>query len=73
MVDIYAAREQNSYGVSSALLAERIGGNAVYAESLEAAANILECELKNGDTAVVMGAGDVYKIFGHMTFSEDRR
>ena len=73
LVDIYAAREQNSYGVSSALLAESIGDNAVYAESFEAAADILECELKNGDTAVVMGAGDVYKIFGNMTFSKDRR
>ncbi len=69
-VDIYAAREQNNYGVSSELLANRIGKKARYADSFETAAKILCKELKECDTAVVMGAGDVYKTFSYMTFDD---
>ena len=70
-VDIYAAREKDTLGVSSALLAERVGDRAGYAESFEQAAKMLEGELCVGDVAIVMGAGDVYKVFEYLTFSEE--
>ena len=67
-VDIYAAREQNTWGVSSAQLAEKIGDRAAYAESFEKAAEIVSSELESGDVAVIMGAGDVYKTFDYLVF-----
>lgn len=66
--DIYAAREKNVYGVSSRELAERIGGKAEYAESFECAAKRLQAELSAGDVAIVMGAGDIYKVFDSLCF-----
>ena len=69
-VDIYAAREVNTFGVSSEGLAHRLGDKARYAESFEAAARMLTEELGAGDVAVVMGAGDVYKTFGYIEFDE---
>ncbi len=62
-VDIYAARETNTLGVSSALLAERVGAKAAYAESVENAAERLRRELREGDAVVVMGAGNIDRIF----------
>ena len=70
-VDIYAAREKNTFGVSSELLAQRVGKKASYTLDFEAAAKILEAELGENDVAVVMGAGDIYKIFDYLTFSEE--
>ena len=67
-VDIYAARENNEWGVSSQKLALRIGERAEYARSLEEAANMISSQLEEGDVAVVMGAGDVYKTFDYMIF-----
>ena len=61
--DIYAAREQNVYGVSSQMLAERIGEQAVYCGSFASLAKTIEQEAKEGDLVIVMGAGDVYKVF----------
>ncbi len=61
--DIYAARETNTYGVSSELLAKKVGDRARYAKSFEAAAEIIKREAERGDVAIVMGAGDVYKVF----------
>ncbi len=61
--DIYAAREQNVYGVSSQMLAERIGENAVYCGSFASLAENIQNEAKDGDLVIVMGAGDVYKVF----------
>ena len=61
--DIYAAREKNVYGVSSALLAEKVGERAAFAESFAAAADMLAHELREGDVAIIMGAGDIYKVF----------
>ena len=66
LVDIYAARETDTMGVSSALLAERIGESAVCAGSFQAAAALLSREVREKDAVVVMGAGDVYRIFSYM-------
>jgi UDP-N-acetylmuramate--alanine ligase len=61
--DIYAAREENVFGVSSALLAERVGSKATYCGSFEAVANAIRQEAREGDLVIVMGAGDIYKVF----------
>jgi UDP-N-acetylmuramate--alanine ligase len=57
LVDIYAAREENTSGVSSRALARAIG--AVYFPSPEAASLFVRGEAREGDRVVVMGAGDI--------------
>lgn len=57
--DIYAAREINESGVSSAQLAERIGTAATYCGGFEALAARLAANVKPGDLLIVMGAGDI--------------
>jgi UDP-N-acetylmuramate--alanine ligase len=60
--DIYAAREENIYGVSPEKLAALIdGARAVH--GFDEPAEILKRGLKNGDVAIIMGAGDVWKVF----------
>ena len=63
LADIYAAREQNIYGVDSELLARRIGKKATYCGSFEALAQALRRDAREGDLVIVMGAGDIYKTF----------
>ena len=62
---IYAARETNTYGITSENLADAIyekNKSVVCADSLEKAAEIAEADGKDGDVIVVMGAGDVIKV-----------
>jgi len=58
--DIYAAREVNTYGVSSAQLAEAAGGEytPTYAEAAE---KIRACA-KEGDLVLILGAGTVTEV-----------
>ena len=63
LTDIYAAREKDTLGVSSALLAEAVGERACVRESFADAAELLCREVRSHDAVVIMGAGDVYKIF----------
>lgn len=63
MTDIYAAREANTMGVHSQKLAEAVGKQAVYADSLPSAVDILKQEVRPHDVIVVMGAGDIYRLF----------
>ncbi len=66
IADIYAARETDTMGVSSEKLAaevEKHGGKAVPGGSFERIAEMLPGELRPGDMLVVMGAGDIYKLF----------
>ena len=65
-VDIYAARETDTLGVSSALLAERIGKKAVAAGDVDGAASILLNEVCERDVVIIMGAGDIYRIYRHL-------
>ncbi len=58
--DIYAARETDTLGVSSALLAKDTGG--LYFSSFEEIADYLAEKAAPGDLVLTMGAGDVYKI-----------
>ena len=65
-IDIYAAREDNIYGISSAGLAADINAatsdRALYCPTpADAAATIREIT-RAGDIVVVMGAGDVIKV-----------
>ena len=61
LAEIFAAREKNTIGISSAALAERVAGAEFYPTFPE-----LEAELKRkaqpGDIILTVGAGDVYKI-----------
>ena len=67
VADIYAAREIDTMGITPELLAERIdGGIAVH--GFENIANTLKKELREGDIAVVMGAGDIWRVFDHLDF-----
>ena len=62
LLDIYAAREQNESGVSSAALAAAIPG-AVYASDMPTALALLRDLCRTGDTLAVMGAGDIHDRF----------
>ncbi len=73
LCDVYAAREQNDGSVSSALLAERIGGKAVYCGGIDSSASALSSELREGDTAIVMGAGDVYKVIDLLLAEKEKK
>ena len=64
--DIYAAREKETFGVSSEKLAAAVGEKAVYLPSLEQIAGSLAGEVGERDAVIVMGAGDIYRIFPYM-------
>ena len=70
VLDIYAAREVNSYGVSAERLANDVGKNAVYLDSFASAAEYVSENAKCGDLVIVMGAGDVYHVFDYLTLDE---
>ena len=61
--DIYAAREENIYGISSKDLADAVGKNAIYGGSIEDCVKVLKNEIRDGDTVIIMGAGDIFKIY----------
>ena len=61
--DIYAAREQNTFGISSENLAESIGKTSEYCGSFENVAKALTRDAQERDLVIVMGAGDIYKIY----------
>ena len=68
--DIYPARETDDLGISGKTLAIRIGEKAEYISGIENIANELNSMLYPGDILVVMGAGDIYKIFDYLKFDE---
>ena len=59
---IYSAREINESGVSQYILAERIGKSAIACEDFDECAKTLRAIAREGDTIVLMGAGDLPKI-----------
>ena len=67
VADIYAARETDTLGVTPELLAERITGG-IACHGFENIAKLLQMELRDGDIAVVMGAGDIWHVFEHLNF-----
>lgn len=65
LADIYAARETDTLGVSSAQLAEALkkkGCDAYYLPSFEAIERFVLDTCKKGDVLITMGAGDVVNI-----------
>ena len=70
ITDIYAARETDTKGVTPELVAKKIGNAARACHSFESAARILNEELREGDVAIVMGAGDVWHTFEYLYFEE---
>ena len=61
LTDIYAAREQNTLGVSSKDLVDQIPGS-VYCPTLEEAAAVLRRLAQPGDLILTVGAGDIYTV-----------
>ena len=61
LAEIFAAREQNTIGISSAALAERVEG-ASFLPTFQELENALRAMARPGDIILTVGAGDVYKI-----------
>ncbi|MBQ9978228.1 MAG: UDP-N-acetylmuramate--L-alanine ligase [Clostridia bacterium] len=68
VADIYPARETDNLGISGKTLAKRIGDKAEYVSGFENIARELNSTLREGDILVVMGAGDIYKVFDYLNF-----
>lgn len=65
LADIYAAREKNTYGISSEDLLNKLkdfGTECYYFPTFEEIENFLEKKCMNGDLLITMGAGDVVNI-----------
>ena len=60
LAEIYAAREQNTLGISSADLCRNIPGS-VYCSTLEKTAEQLRKLARPGDLILTVGAGDIYR------------
>ncbi len=60
LAEIYAARERNTVGVSSADLAAQIPGS-VFCETLPEVTAWLRENVQPGDIVLTMGAGDIYR------------
>lgn len=60
LAEIYAAREQNDLGVSSADLAKKLPG-AIYCPTLAKVTETLRGIARPGDLILTVGAGDIYK------------
>ena len=65
VTDIYAARETNTYNISSEDLVNaiiKLGKDAKYIPSLEACASYLKDNVKADDIVLTLGAGTITKI-----------
>ena len=60
LAEIYAARERNTVGISSADLAEKIPGS-VFCETLPEVTEWLRANARPGDLILTVGAGDIYR------------
>ena len=61
LAEIYAAREKNTIGISSADLAREIPG-AIYCPTLEKVTAALRRLARPGDLILTVGAGDIYTV-----------
>ncbi len=71
LAEIYAAREKNTLGISSANLAENIPG-AKYFKSFDEIEKSLKETAAPGDIILTVGAGDVYKLGESLVASDVR-
>jgi len=60
MTKIMGAREVNTYGITTAQLAEKIPGSVWFEEFVEVAQHVV-AHAKEGDLVITLGCGDVYK------------
>jgi len=60
LAEIYAARERNTIGISSADLANQIP-DAIYCETLPQVTEVLRRIIRPGDMVITMGAGDIFR------------
>ena len=60
LAEIYAARERNTIGISSAHVAEQVPG-AIYCETLPEVTAYLREHVQEGDVVITMGAGDIFR------------
>lgn len=70
LAEIYAAREKNTLGISSADLAQKIP-NAMHLGSFEELEKSLKFTAAPGDIILTVGAGDVYKLGEHLVACEN--
>jgi len=68
LAEIFAAREDNTIGISSNDLVERIPGS-IYCPTLEDVASTLKNIAQPGDLILTVGAGDIYRA-GEMLVNE---
>ena len=61
LAEIFAAREINTYGISSADLAKKIDGSVFY-ESFDELVLTLRAIARPGDIILTVGAGNVYEV-----------
>ena len=69
LAEIYAAREKNLIGISSADLSKNVPGS-VFVPSFEEIEETILKIARPGDIILTVGAGDVYKIGEHLTQKE---
>ena len=65
IIDIYAAREKNIYGISSQNLVDEIrkfGKDALYLPDFDECTSYLKSHVQTGDIVLTLGAGTVTKI-----------
>lgn len=60
LAEIYAARERNTIGISSAHVAEKIPGS-VFVRTLPEVTAWLKENVREGDVVITMGAGDIFR------------
>ena len=60
LAEIYAARERNTTGISSADLAAQVPGS-VFCETLPDVTAYLRENVREGDVVITMGAGDIFR------------
>ncbi|MEG1404688.1 MAG: UDP-N-acetylmuramate--L-alanine ligase [Oscillospiraceae bacterium] len=70
LAEIYAAREKNTLGISSADLAKQIPGS-MYFSSFDELEKSLKLNTEPGDIILTVGAGDVYKLGELLVANED--
>ena len=70
LAEIFAAREQNTIGISSADLARQVDGS-IFCPTFEMMEDALRAIAHPGDIVLTVGAGDVYKI-GERLVEDDR-
>ena len=66
LADIYAAREENIYGISSEKLAATIGDKAIYGGDFDSVAEAVKKIAQKDDMIIIMGAGDIFKVFAKL-------